>query len=141
MSVMSLSPNFAEFIGFRSESELDLAEMVEKGLPMEILTLLRTKGLSFSEIAELVVSPRTLQHRRSKGLNHLTPGEADRAIRIARILAQTEQVFGEREKALEWLRTPDDQLNKRTAMSLLGTESGGRIVESMLWQVADGIYS
>jgi putative toxin-antitoxin system antitoxin component (TIGR02293 family) len=89
----------------------------------------------------LIASPRTLQHRKSKGVNHLTHDEADRVVRIARILALAEQIFGSLEVGLGWLRRPDERLNNRSALSMLQTESGGRLVESMLWQVADGIYS
>ncbi len=32
-------------------------------------------------------------------------------------------------------------MNGRTALSLLQTESGGRLVEGMLWQIDEGIYS
>jgi putative toxin-antitoxin system antitoxin component (TIGR02293 family) len=138
---MSTLLEISEYIGFSPRSDLDLAEIVENGLSTESLSLLRAKGLTFTEVADLVASPRTLQHRKAKGVNHLTHDEADRVVRIARILALAERVFGTLERALGWLRTPDERLNNRTALSMLQTESGGRLVESMLWQVADGIYS
>lgn len=138
---MSALLEISNYIGISPRSDLDLAQMVEHGLSTESLTLLRKKGLTFTEVADLIASPRTLQHRKAKGVNHLTHDEADRVVRIARILALAEQVFGNLERGLGWLRTPDERLNNRTALSLLQTESGGRLVESMLWQVADGIYS
>ena len=131
----------SEYLGVSPRSDLDLAEIVENGLSTDSLNLLRQKGLTFTEVAELVASPRTLQHRKAKGVRHLTHDEADRVVRIARTLALAEQVFGNLERGLGWLRTPDERLNNRTALSMLQTESGGRLVESMLWQVADGIYS
>ena len=130
-----------EYIGISPQSDLDLAEIVENGLSTESLNLLRKKGLTFTEVADLIASPRTLQHRKSRGVHHLTHDEADRVVRIARILALAEQVFGSLELGLGWLRRPDERLNNRTALSMLQTESGGRLVEGMLWQVADGIYS
>ena len=57
------------------------------------------------------------------------------------MLAQAEQVFGSHDKALLWLRTADERLNNRTPLSMLPTEAGGRVVESMLWQIDDGIYA
>jgi putative toxin-antitoxin system antitoxin component (TIGR02293 family) len=60
---------------------------------------------------------------------------------MARTISQAENVFGNRDKALLWLRTPDDRLGNRTPLSMLRTESGGRLVEEMLWQIDEGVYS
>ena len=138
---MSALLGLSEYIGVSPRSDLELAEIVENGLTTESLNVLRNKGLTFTEVADLIASPRTLQHRKAKGVNRLTHDEADRVVRIARILALAEQVFGSLERGLGWLRTRDERLNNRTALSMLQTESGGRLVESMLWQVADGIYT
>ena len=138
---MSALLGLSEYIGVSPRSDLDLAEIVENGLTTESLNVFRNKGLTFTEVADLIASPRTLQHRKAKGVNRLTHDEADRVVRIARILALAEQVFGSLERGLGWLRTRDERLNNRTALSMLQTESGGRLVESMLWQVADGIYT
>lgn len=136
-----MATNLCEYIGVTPKSDFDLAQIVENGLSTGSLLLLREKGLTFTEVADLIISPRTLQHRKAKGIEHLTHDEADRVVRMARILLLAEQVFGNREKALGWLRTPDDRLRNRTALSLLLTESGGRLIESMLWQIDEGVYS
>jgi putative toxin-antitoxin system antitoxin component (TIGR02293 family) len=138
---MTTNLNLNDYIGVNPKSDFDLAEIIERGLSSDSLSLLREKGLTFTEIADLVISPRTLQHRKAKGIQHLTHDEADRAVRIARILAQADQIFGSSEKALSWLRTPDGRLHDRTALSMLQTEPGGRIVEEMLWQLREGMFS
>jgi putative toxin-antitoxin system antitoxin component (TIGR02293 family) len=138
---MATNLNIAELIGFAPKSELELAEEVEKGLSTDTLKRLRDRGLTFTEIAGLIASPRTLKHRKSKGVDRLTHDEADRVVRVARILSLAGETFGEPQKALDWLRTPDDRLNNRSALSLLQTESGGRLVEEMLWQIREGIFS
>ena len=61
--------------------------------------------------------------------------------RTARIIALAVQVFGDRRKALRWLRSKDNRIHGRTPMSMLHTESGGRVVENMLWQIDEGIYA
>jgi len=134
------SPNIGEFIGISPSSEFHLAEIVEGGLPLDNLALLRTSGLTAGEIGEIVVSPRTLKHRRARG-ESLSHEETDRLVRVARIVALGRNVFGTVEKSLLWLRTPDERIAGRTPLSLLQTESGGRLVESMLWQLDEGIYS
>jgi putative toxin-antitoxin system antitoxin component (TIGR02293 family) len=137
---MATNVSLSEYIGVMPKSEFDLAEIVRSGLSVESLTLLKEKGLTFSEVSSLIISPRTLQHRKSRGAQ-LSQEEADRVVRVARILAQAQQVFGDREKALQWLRTPDDRMKDRTALSMLDTEIGGRIVEKLLWQIDEGVFS
>jgi putative toxin-antitoxin system antitoxin component (TIGR02293 family) len=133
--------NLSEYLGVNPASDFDLAELIERGLPSDTLSLLKEKGLTFTEVADLIISPRTLQHRKARGNQQLTHEEADKVVRIARILAFAEQVFGDREKALRWLRKPDDRLNERSRLSMLITESGGRVVEEMLWQIDEGMFN
>jgi putative toxin-antitoxin system antitoxin component (TIGR02293 family) len=96
--------------------------------------------LTFTEVSDLVIAPRTLKHRRSRG-EALSPEETDRALRVARSVSLAETIFGNREKALLWLRGSDDRLNGRSPLSMLRTESGGRLVEEMLWQIDEGVYT
>jgi putative toxin-antitoxin system antitoxin component (TIGR02293 family) len=137
---MATQPTLKDYIGIAPKSGLELAEMVERGLPTENLELLKAKGLTFTEMSATVISPRTLKHRKARGQN-LSPGESERAIRVASIIALAEQVFGNRETALRWLRHHSDRLADRTPMSLLNTEAGGRQIEAMLHGIAHGIFS
>lgn len=136
---MATHTNFGQFIGVVPKSEFDLTRIVEKGISTDSLQLLRDAGLTFTEMSEIIISPRTLKYRRSRG-ERLSAEEADRAVRVARIIALAENVFADRRKAFEWLRTPDDRFDNRTPLSMLRTESGGRFVEEMLGQIDEGIY-
>jgi putative toxin-antitoxin system antitoxin component (TIGR02293 family) len=132
--------NIGEYIGVAPKSEFDLAEIVEKGLPTGSLALLKQKGLTFSEISEIVINPRTLKHRKARR-EHLSDEETDRLVRVARIVALAETIFGNHAKALSWLRTADDRIGGRRPLSMLQTDAGGRLIESMLWQIDEGVYS
>jgi putative toxin-antitoxin system antitoxin component (TIGR02293 family) len=136
---MATNPNISEYIGVAPASEFDLAVIVEAGLPTEKLNLLREKGLTFSEVSEIVISPRTLKHRKARG-ETLSHEESDRLVRVARVVALAGEVFGNHEKALLWLRSQDDRIGNRSPMSMLQTESGGRLVENMLWQIDENVY-
>ncbi len=138
---MAATIDLGTYLGLGTPSDFQLAEVIERGLPTASLALLRQKGLTFTEVADLIVPPRTLQHRKARGNQLLTKDEADRVVRVARILAQASKTFGDEGKALGWLRTPDERLNQRTALSMLQTEPGGRVVEEMLWQVSEGMFS
>jgi putative toxin-antitoxin system antitoxin component (TIGR02293 family) len=137
---MAAHVSLQDYIGIAPGSGLELAEFVERGLPPENLDILKARGLTFTEMANTVISPRTLKHRKARGEN-LSPAETERAVRVASILRLAEEVFGNRETALRWLREEDDRLGVRTPLSLLQTEAGGREVESMLHGIAHGIFS
>lgn len=128
------------FVGLKAVSDLELAMLPEKGLPLKAIESLKDQGLTFTEISEIVISPRTLKHRKARK-ERLSSVETDKALRMARIVGLADRVFGSRTKALLWLRSADDRLDHRTPMQMLVNESGGRLVESMLWQIDEGIYT
>ena len=137
---MAASTNVLSFVGLKAVSDLELALLPEKGLPLTAVESLRNQGLTFTEISEIVISPRTLKHRKSRR-ERLSSVETDKALRVARIVGLADRVFGSRAKALLWLRSGDDRLKDRTPMQMLANESGGRLVEAMLWQIDEGIYT
>jgi len=127
-------------IGIAPRSDFDLARITEEGISTDSLSALKERGLTFSEISEIIISPRTLKHRKARR-EPLSHEETDRVVRVARILSLAEDVFASPEKALMWLRMPDERLENRTPLKMLTTESGGRLVENMLWQIDEGIYT
>jgi len=56
------------------------------------------------------------------------------------VLARAIEVFGEREKALQWLRTPVRSLGDKTPISLLSTTEGLTRVRDVLGQIEHGIW-
>lgn len=120
-------------------TDKDLIAVVEHGLPTRVLSELGRAGLAEDEIHRLVIPRRTLSHRRARR-RPLTPVESDRALRLARIVALASEVFGERDRALRWLRKPKQCFSGRAPLDVIATESGGRMVEEMLYQIDDGIY-
>src|SRR5260370_22603322 len=134
------SPQMFEMIGIAPRSDFDLARITEEGISTDSLLALKDRGLTFSEISEIIISPRTLKHRKARR-EPLSHEETDRVVRVARILSLAEDVFASREKALIALRMPDERLDDRTPLKMLTTKSGGRLVENMLWPIDEGIYT
>ena len=62
-------------------------------------------------------------------------------VRVARILALAEHIFGNHAKALRWPRTANDFMGGRRPLSMLQTDAGGHLIESMLCQIDKGVYS
>jgi putative toxin-antitoxin system antitoxin component (TIGR02293 family) len=139
-AIMSTQPTLKDYLGISPASGLELAQLVEKGLPTKNLELLKARGLTFTEMANTVISPRTLKHRKARGEN-LSPEETERAVRVASIIALAEKVFGNRDKAMCWLRHASGRLEGRTPLSLLKTEAGRHAIEEMLWGIDEGVFS
>jgi putative toxin-antitoxin system antitoxin component (TIGR02293 family) len=137
---MAASPQLFSLIGISPKSDFELARMTEEGLPLGSIVSLKNHGLTFTEISEIVISPRTLKHRKSRR-EQLSKEETDRVVRVARLVSMAEDVFGSKKKALAWLRAKDDRLENRAPLQMLSTESGGRLIENMLWQIDEGAFS
>ena len=120
-------------------TEADLLSIVENRLAPGVINRLLALGFDRSEIDEVVIPSRTLQHRRSRR-EKLSVEESDRVLRITRALSAAEATYGSRERALGWLRKPISRLGNRTPLSLLTTDSGTRIVEETLIQINEGMF-
>jgi putative toxin-antitoxin system antitoxin component (TIGR02293 family) len=120
-------------------TELEVTDIVERGLPISSVEALRREGLTFSEVHGLVLPARTLKHRKEKK-QALSIEEADRTVRIARVIALANHVFGNHDKALRWLRRENDRLDGRAPLAMLRSEVGGDLVRQMLYQIDEGIY-
>lgn len=120
-------------------TETDLLSIVENRFAPGVINRLLALGFDRSEIDEVVIPSRTLQHRRSRR-EKLSVDESDRVLRITRALSAAEATYGSRERALAWLRRPIPRLGNRTPLSLLTTDSGTRIVEEALIQIDEGMF-
>ena len=112
----------------RLRSDQDLVRLVEERLATRAIDGLRRSGLTDKEIYLLVVPRRTLTHRRARR-EALSREESDRAVRLARIAALAEQVFGDSERSWRWLRASKRQFHHRRPLELVATEAGARLVE------------
>jgi putative toxin-antitoxin system antitoxin component (TIGR02293 family) len=119
-------------------SEDDLVRLVEEGLATKAIEGLRRSGLTDKEIFSLIVPRRTLTHRRTRRQS-LSREESDKAVRLARMTALAEHVFGDKERALPWLRTEKRQFGGRSPLQLMATEAGARLVEELLYRIDEGM--
>jgi putative toxin-antitoxin system antitoxin component (TIGR02293 family) len=120
-------------------TELEVVELIERGLPLGSIEALKRQGLTYTEVHQLILPHRTLKHRDSRQMN-LSSEETDRALRVAGILALADQVFGDHEKGMRWLRRESRQLDGRKPIEMLRSEVGGDVVRQMLYQIDEGIY-
>ena len=120
----------------------DLAKRVRAGLPANSVTALAEKlHLGNGVLSrKLGIPQRTLTRRLSQG-SPLTAAESDRTVRMARVYANAVEMIGNREKAIQWLGTPNRALGGGRPLDLLDTDVGARAVEDILGRIAYGVFS
>jgi putative toxin-antitoxin system antitoxin component (TIGR02293 family) len=123
-------------------SELDLTKRLEKGLAVAAVQNLQMRvGLSDAETCELIAPRRTLSRREASG-QLLSREEADKTVRVARVTARAQQVFGGKpDYAADWLRTTKSALGDWTPMQALLTGSGALAVEDLLVGIEHGMFA
>jgi putative toxin-antitoxin system antitoxin component (TIGR02293 family) len=69
-----------------------------------------------------------------------TPSEPVGIGEIVEIVARAIEVFGDRTKALRWLRTPIPSLGDRTPEEMLECDGGIEQVEEVLGRIEHGVW-
>jgi len=139
-TALQLTNFLREWLGGRISSELELASLAERGLPLTTVSRMTRHGLTRDEVHALVIHRRTFKHRKASH-QKLSKEESDRAIRTARILARAQATLGDAASALTWVREPKSRFEGKTPIQMMSTETGGRLVEEMLVQIDEGMFA
>jgi putative toxin-antitoxin system antitoxin component (TIGR02293 family) len=118
-------------LGADISSEADLARIVDRGIRLTVLKHVARAGFSKQEIERLIIPARTLRHRKARR-EPLSVEESDRVVRLTRIQALAEDVFGDVGKANRWLRAELGILDGKSPLEVARTESGARLIEQLL---------
>jgi putative toxin-antitoxin system antitoxin component (TIGR02293 family) len=121
-------------LGADVSSEADLARLVHRGIRLAVLSHVQRAGFSKQEIERFIIPARTWRHRKAKK-ECLSVEESDRVVRLARIQAMAEDVFGDVEKAARWLREGLGILDHKPPLEVARTESGARLIEQILAKI------
>lgn len=152
-------------LGQKVRGRIDFDALIRKGIPWRVIAHIKKAfNLPDDVIARIIgVSPRTIARRRKtvhaparvktaatrarKGKaapsaeERLSPVESDRIYRFARIIALAEDVFEDKDEALEWLRGSQYGLGGRVPFDMLQTDAGAREVEELLVRIDYGVIS
>lgn len=127
------------YLDSQIDSEVDVVKLVNFGLPIS----------AFKRLDELIsidfrlLGPETTIRRRLQEKQNFTVDESERLVRLARIAAKAEALFGDSSAAKAWLATRADYLSDGTPISpleLATTDSGARLVETLMLRTAHGIF-
>jgi putative toxin-antitoxin system antitoxin component (TIGR02293 family) len=128
-----------ELLDARVQDDADLAGLAQARVGVDVIDRLAARGLKADELA-FIIPRRTLTHRRQQH-ERLSTEESDRAIRLARIVAQANTAFGSNEKAFGWLRGVQKRFGSLSALDMAATEHGARLVEEALVQIDEGYFA
>ncbi|TWG88462.1 putative toxin-antitoxin system antitoxin component (TIGR02293 family) [Cupriavidus gilardii J11] len=130
--------HLGELLDAHLGSSADLAVLALQRVNVDVIDRLSAEGLRWDELS-FIIARRTLAHRRQRH-EPLTPDESDKAIRLAKLLAQARMVFGDGDKALRWMRAHQRRFSGKTPLDMASTEHGARLVEEALIQIDEGYF-
>lgn len=124
----------------RSRSSL-LIDLGAHGVPFAALATLADRiGLPLEDVLAVAgIAARTAARRRTE--RFLKPDEADRVLRIARVVEESARVLGGYGKAGAWLRTPHPLLSGERPFVLLGSDAGAKAVSDELVRIDYGDFA
>jgi putative toxin-antitoxin system antitoxin component (TIGR02293 family) len=112
---------------------------VRKGLPAgKLIQMAQLLSVDRAVLLEILgFSQRTMQ-RKQVFSERLSPAASDRLSRIDRIYTLAVEVFGDAERAAQWLKRPSRALAGEAPLKLLDTDAGTHRVERELRQIQYG---
>jgi putative toxin-antitoxin system antitoxin component (TIGR02293 family) len=125
----------------RRPSAATLVEVRDGAVPFSSVTALaHILGIEPSKLLAVIgISARTATRRKTEGF--LMADEADRLLRVARVVEEAVRVFGTREKASTWLRTSHPMLGEIAPYRLLDSDAGAKTVTDELIRIDFGDFA
>jgi putative toxin-antitoxin system antitoxin component (TIGR02293 family) len=129
------------FTGLVQSQLPDLFAQVQGGLPPTMVDQgAEYLGLSKSEFADILQMSSSSLSRWSREKKVMPQAESDRVARVARVTLIVEAALGSHEDAVEWLNSKIPALGNVKPLSMLGSDSGVKIVEDLLVRAQAGVY-
>lgn len=136
-----------EFMGGASvvgspKSHFDFIELIRTGLPSKVIAcVVKSSALSEDVIyTSLRIAKRTAARRKATA-SRLKPTESELIYRLSKVLVTAAEVFGDRDKAREWLLSENRALHGNRPIDLLDTAIGFEVVMDVLCRIEYGVYS
>ena len=140
LSVMSLLGG-GKILNARPRSALDWVSVIRKGISSAAVdSLTKCLRVTQSELAAALGIPeRTLARRKKEGT--LNSEESAKLVRLARVVERAEEVFGDLETALHWLKSPNAALSGAEPLTLMDTDIGAESVLDTLGRIEHGVFA
>ena len=118
---------------------LEQIETIRTGIATQMFDQLAAAvGVGKEALARtLNINPQTLRKRKSRVLS---PSEAEKSLRVARVFAMATEVLGSEEKGRRWLNDEIPALSGKRPLDLLDTDVGAAQVTNLLQAIKWGVY-
>jgi putative toxin-antitoxin system antitoxin component (TIGR02293 family) len=134
------SPNatFRVFVVKDTPTE-EKIDAIRRGVRARVVDeMVRYLDVPKSVVFNVLHTPQSTAHRLIRDNRPLDSAASERVVRIADILRVAEKIFGGRENATRWLRTPNLALGDAAPLSMLDTEPGATEVRRILSAIRSG---
>lgn len=140
LSVMALLGG-GKILNAKPRTALDWVSVIRKGISSAAVdSLTRFLRVTQSELAAALGIPeRTLARRKKEGT--LNSEESAKLVRLARVVERAEEVFGDLDTALHWLKSPNAALSSAEPLTLMDTEIGAESVLDTLGRIEHGVFA
>ena len=119
-------------------SDQDIHEMIVAGFSASMIMSLCDVGTISPEERDRIIPLKMLKTKLVSN-QLLTVDESDRLFRFAHITAMADVIFGDAEKAKQWLSKPKSRFSGKSPTAMLTTTHGTHRVEQMLIEVNEGM--
>jgi putative toxin-antitoxin system antitoxin component (TIGR02293 family) len=118
-----------------------LVDLDARTLPFSaVATLAERIGVTPEQVLAVAgIAARTAARRRHE--RFLKPDEADRVLRVARVVEESARVFGGYPRAAEWLYARHPLLGGEPPFALLGSDAGAKAVSDELVRIDHGDFA
>lgn len=143
MSLLSVTDLLGgkEYIGRELQDKMDFFEVGNKGLTIKSVEhLAKNLSLSKQELAKILpVSLRTLQrHKTGYVFNQII---SEHILKLAEVFSKGIEVFGNKEKFINWLNYPILAFSNKKPFELLESSYGIEMVLDELIRIEYGVFS
>jgi putative toxin-antitoxin system antitoxin component (TIGR02293 family) len=136
----SVFETMSNLLGTPLGSDADTLRLVRHGVPVRAYKSLQKRmGVPIS-----LLGAETTLRRRVKEQKMFSPRESERMVRLARVFAQSVDLFGSEERARKWLNTPTtwapDEAPTTPLELIADSESGARLIEGKILRTLHGMF-
>ena len=136
-----------KFMGGRSvvgspKSDFEFIEILRRGLPSKVIEcVVKSSAVSEEVIYNALRIAKRTAARRKASAARLKAGESELIYRFSKVLVTATEIFGNRDKARDWLLKENRALNGNRPIALLDTGIGFEDVLNVLHRIEFGVYS
>ncbi|MDA3919869.1 MAG: DUF2384 domain-containing protein [Salinisphaera sp.] len=122
-----------------TESPKAVVRLLRRGLPVDSAVYARNHLGVAHRLFDRVLPRTTVASAQKSATRTLSKAVSENLFRLSRLTTIAEEAFGDRERAHNWLNTPNQVFDDEAPAELADTEAGAEWVEAVLMRMMYGI--